>query len=66
MYYLKVKFLEYISKGQMATLRSMESGSNSTTNLSRNKEAENFLDVIKRARQASHTVQEKAVWGATE
>jgi hypothetical protein len=48
----------------MATLRSMESGSSSTTGLPTQKEAENFLDVIKRARQASHTVQDRAVWGA--
>jgi hypothetical protein len=48
----------------MATLRSIESGSSSATGLPTQKEAENFLDVINRARQASHTVQDRAVWGA--
>jgi hypothetical protein len=61
---VQVKFLDYIGKGQMATLRSIESGSSSATGLPTQKEAENFLDVIKRARQASHTVQDRAVWGA--
>lgn len=50
----------------MATLRSMESGSSSATSLPTQKEADNFLDVIKRARLASHTVQDSAVWGAAK
>ena len=46
----------------MATLRSI----GPVAILPTEKEAENFLDVIKRAREASHTVQDRAVWGETK
>ena len=77
--YLQVKFLEYVGKGQMSSLRNMtdsmaasgesacdgaEEISHSEPEEAAHSEPENFLDVIRRTKNAAHLVPESAVWGS--
>ena len=68
--YLQVKFLEYVGKGQMLSLRNMTdsmvvsdtSAADGAEDNARS-ESESFLDVIRRTKNAAHLVAESAVWG---
>ena len=67
---LQVKFLEYVSKGQMLSLRNMTdsmvvSDTSACDGVEENarSESESFLDVIRRTKNAAHLVAESAVWG---
>ena len=81
-----MKFLEFISKGQMATLKSISQPQNKIKTAPADNhiseqvstdertaevqkieiETDSFLTVIRRAKEAAHTVSEPAVWGTWE